>query len=101
MEKTKMGYDKNVFLFCPHLADNFIGIALLPYCVIALFFFIRVVRAIRCLGRADARPSQESLLPIFQDSSIPLFLSKLLPRLFQLRWRRASLSRGVGIQFSN
>ena len=30
-----------------------------------------------CLGRADARPSQESLLPIFQDSTIPLFLLKV------------------------
>ncbi len=59
---------------------------------------IRVVRAIRmlkkiplsfilacreghasaCLGRADAHPSRECFLPVFQNSTIPLFLSKVL-----------------------
>jgi hypothetical protein len=66
------------------LADNFNG--MLEYGNVGMMgeaeYRLWEGHASACLGRADARPSQERLFPIFQYSNIPSFLFKFPVRLF-------------------
>jgi hypothetical protein len=45
---------------------------------------LREGHAYTCLGRTDTRLSQECNLPLFQYSSIPIFL--VLPLIYPFQW---------------